>query len=292
MYLCNDSGRESLNPRVDVKGTLVQYDTFGIPLGKHSNSSRSTSGDFTLKQLLKKLIGLTPYRVNRACDANRFQAIPECLSVMRQRGYEPRVVLDGGANIGDFARLVRRVFGPEPMIHMFEPQPACLPFLAVLAQEPRFQLHAAALGARGGEFLELAVDPTNRVTTGAHITSSESTSHRVSVPVLSLDDLFGLEMQRDDRTLLKLDLQGWELEALNGAVKTLERVEVVLVEVSFFAQAYEPSIALMVRFLDEAGFDLYDIGSLAARRRDNRARQADFVFVKKSSPLLSNIEWS
>lgn len=62
-------------------------------------------------------------------------------------------------------------------------------------------------------------------------------------------------------------------------------------EVSFFAQAYEPSIEALVRFLDERGFALYDIAALAARRRDNRAHQGDLLFVRRDSPLMADTAW-
>ena len=40
--------------------------------------------------------------------------------------------------------------------------------------------------------------------------------------------------------MLKMDLQGWELEALKGAEKSLQFIEVILTEVSFFV--YGPRI--------------------------------------------------
>jgi FkbM family methyltransferase len=246
---------------------------------------------FGMRQLIKKLISLTPYRIHRARDANRFQAIPECLAAISQRGFQPKVVIDGGANIGEFARLSRRTFGPQPQIHMFEPQPACRTFLKKLADQPGFHLHMAALGAVSGEHLELSVDAANNVTTGAHITPSGTGSSTVSVPVISLDAIFAETLERKDRALLKLDLQGWELEALKGAVKVLPQIEIVMLEASFFAQAYEPTISALVRFMDEAGFSLYDIASLAPRTRDNRPRQADLVFVNIRSDLASDTTW-
>jgi hypothetical protein len=69
-------------------------------------------------------------------------------------------------------------------------------------------------------------------------------------------------------------------------------VEVVLIEVSFFAQAYEPSIATLVGFLDQKGFDLHDVASVSGRTRDNRARQADLVFVNRSSDLCRDASWA
>lgn len=201
------------------------------------------------------------------------------------------MVIDGGANVGDFARLARRVFGAETEIHLFEPQPACQPSLERLARDRRIHLHAVALGATNGEKLDLAIDPAG-VTTGAHIAPSGGRGPTVSVTVATLDAHFESRLESSDRVLLKLDLQGWELEALRGAAKSLPRIEAVLVEVSLYAQAYEPPISAVVGFLDAAGFELHDIASLSGRFRDNRARQADLLFVNRRSDLCSDTSWA
>src|SRR5262245_4062043 len=43
----------------------------------------------------------------------------------------------------------------------------------------------------------------------------------------TLDELFSDHIQPSDRTLLKLDIEGHEIEALRGASELLQRVEVV-----------------------------------------------------------------
>lgn len=244
-----------------------------------------------LKRILKSILRHTPYRVIRARDANRFQAIDESLLSLARRGFSPRRIIDGGANVGDFARRAAAIF-PAATVYLVEPQPACREALARLAQEKRFHLHAVALGAED-EFIDLAIDPVG-VTTGAHVlrdVDAPVSVERARVPVVRLDTLLEAEIVAEDRSLLKLDLQGWELEALKGAACILSRIEVILTEVSFYAQAYEPSIEALMHYLDLRDFALYDIASLAARRRDNRAHQGDFLFVRRNSPLLADTAW-
>jgi hypothetical protein len=65
----------------------------------------------------------------------------------------------------------------------------------------------------------------------------------------------------------------------------------VLTEVSFYAQAYEPTIAELVSFLDQNGFELHDVAALTARQRDNRLHQGDFLFVRKDSALAGDKRW-
>jgi hypothetical protein len=49
--------------------------------------------------------------------------------------------------------------------------------------------------------------------------------------------------------------------------------------------------SLNPRFFDDRGFDLHDIAALAARRRDNRAHQGEFLIVNRSSGLSENNRW-
>ena len=91
--------------------------------------------------------------------------------------------------------------------------------------------------------------------------------------------------------LLKLDLQGYELHALRGGAAFLRSAEAILTEVSFFAQAYEPPIAELVSFLNDNGFQLYDVAALGGRPRDNRLKQGDLIFVRFGSQLLEDGRW-
>ena len=244
-----------------------------------------------LKRILKSFLRHTPYRVVRARDANRFQAIEECLVSLAKRGFNPRRIVDGGANVGDFAKLAASIFRMAT-VHLVEPQPACHNALAQLTEDDHFRLHAVALGSED-TFIDLAIDPAG-VTTGAHVLPDRkpSSEGRVPVPVARLDTLLAAEIAKEDRCLLKLDLQGWELEALKGAAGLLDRMEVILCEVSFYAQAYEPSIETLMQFLDKKDFALHDVAALAARPRDNRAHQGDFLFVRRNSPLMADTAWN
>jgi FkbM family methyltransferase len=234
--------------------------------------------------LAKAIMAQTPYRIVRDKGANRFQAIETCLRAMRERGFEPKVVIDGGAHLGSFSVAASQIF-PAARFHLVEPQPACRTALRALCSQYGFVLHECALAATSGT---IQVSECATPSTGVHVV--EECGKGVPVAAATLDGLFGF-VTPADRTLLKLDLQGYELHALRGAASLLSAVEAILTEVSFFAQAYEPSIAELVSFLSARGFRLYDIAALAARTRDNRLHQGDLVFVREGTPLLADNRW-
>jgi FkbM family methyltransferase len=237
-----------------------------------------------VKRLIKLLMAQTPYRIVRDKGANRFQAIEMCLRQMKARGFAPKVVVDAGAHIGSFTIIAHSIF-PGAIFHLIEPQPACSAALRELCSETSFIFHECALAEKQGK---IGLTPTIVPSTGAHIMPNGEKS--IPVEASTLDALFGTVTQ-GDRTLLKLDLQGYELHALRGGTALLRSVEAILTEVSFFAQAYEPPVATLVSFLNESGFQLYDIASLSGRARDNRLKQGDFVFVRAGSQLLQDGQW-
>ena len=126
----------------------------------------------------------------------------ECLVSLANRGFNPRRIVDGGANVGDCAKCAASVF-PLATVHLVEPQPACFEALSELAQSDRFFLHTVALGAED-EFINLAIDPTG-VTTGAHVLlmaeQNKSIKH-VKIPAARLDTLLAAEIAKEDRCLL------------------------------------------------------------------------------------------
>jgi hypothetical protein len=63
----------------------------------------------------------------------------------------------------------------------------------------------------------------------------------------------------------------------------------VLTEVSSFGRGQDRPLGQLISYFDEFGFDLYDIAAIAGRTRDNRLRQADFLFMRRRSPLAVEI---
>jgi hypothetical protein len=97
-----------------------------------------------MKGLIKALLRPTPYRVVKAGALNRFDAIEEMLLVLRERGFRPTRVIDGGANVGEFARKAKTAC-PGAKIEMIEPQPDCREALSRMAAQRGYAFHPVAL---------------------------------------------------------------------------------------------------------------------------------------------------
>ena len=134
-----------------------------------------------MKGIVKALLRRTPYRIVRAGALNRFNAVDELLPVLRDRGFRPTRVIDGGANVGAFARGAKSVF-PDSEIEMIEPQPACHEALRRLELETGYTFHPVALvgPVHMKPSIDLNVSP-GEATTGAHVSATPNET-AVSVP--------------------------------------------------------------------------------------------------------------
>ena len=94
----------------------------------------------SVKALGKKLLERAGFVVHRV-PANRFEAMETTLRQLRQGGYRPRVVIDCGANRGQWFGIASSVF-PESEFHLIEPQQECWASLeAAAARRGRTHVH-------------------------------------------------------------------------------------------------------------------------------------------------------
>jgi FkbM family methyltransferase len=148
------------------------------------------------------------------------------------------VVFDVGANIG-LSSLSIAPLVPRGRIRAFELLPATARHLAAnAAAEPLGNIEpvASAVGAEPGR---LALHPGANFSAGSHVVSDQHANEghvaTVEVPVLTLDG-FAEERGLDRLDLLKVDVEGFELDVLRGARRCLNRFRPVLfTEVNSFA---------------------------------------------------------
>ena len=82
---------------------------------------------------------------------------------------------------------------------------------------------------------------------------------KLKVSVVRLDDTLARDMRIG---LLKIDVQGYEMEVLRGAPRTLQQVKALLVEVNY-APHYEGAVSFddVHTFLHSADFQLHGISA-------------------------------
>ncbi|OYU00140.1 MAG: hypothetical protein CFE40_02165 [Burkholderiales bacterium PBB1] len=205
------------------------------------------------------------------------------------------VVLDAGANLGQYGELLRSEIGFRGRIVSFEPLPGAHQELASKASEDsHWEAHQCALGSEDGE-LELN-ESVGSDFSSFRETNSEATRifgdrvqmaqrHRVSVRTLGgLWQELGLPTEAGvgDRILLKMDTQGWDIEVMKGLGAAMSSVTLIQTEVAA-APLYEGAADLpeTVRYLNDRGFDLLYLSPLSIDHGLLQVLEYDAVFVNR-----------
>jgi FkbM family methyltransferase len=128
-------------------------------------------------------------------------------------------VIEVGANIGAHTLELARLAGPGGTVHAFEPQRVVFQTLcANLALNSCANVHAyhMAVGAEPGEILVPFLPPDRPANFGGLSLLGATAGERVQLVTLD-----GLDLAACD--LVKLDMEGMEIEALRGGARTIER---------------------------------------------------------------------
>lgn len=194
----------------------------------------------------------------------------------------PRTLIDVGANKGQFSVLARRLFS-DIEIHAFEPLQSEREIFARVVAEP-YVLHGVAVGAATEDrpfFVTSRADSSSLLRPGR----GQEEAYRVTlrstrvVGVRPLDEIL-VAHRLAAPTLLKIDVQGGELEVLKGASKTLRAIAHVYCEASF-VELYrgQPLAGDVIEYLRDAGFQLAGIFNQSTTKRFGPT-QADFLFSR------------
>lgn len=206
------------------------------------------------------------------------------------QGISPGVIVDVGASDGKWSLECATVF-PNAKYLLVEPLPANRSRLEMLCREhPNLRFWPCALGAANSN-LTLHAHGDQSSFLASEYDKSPAASACI-VPVRTLDELVA-EAVCGPPSLLKADVQGYERDVLAGAAKSIETIEVLLLELSFRriykggALAHE-----VIANLGNRGFRIYDVCTYAQRARDGELAQADVVFVREGSKVFECESWS
>jgi FkbM family methyltransferase len=145
------------------------------------------------------------------------------------------VLVDVGAHTGAYARELVRVYGDTlESLHCFEPSRELVPELQRLAGD-RVRVNSVALGrtATTGELWKVRDRPTLGSLTQRRLDHHELAMHeRETVEIITLDDYAeGAGLGRID--LLKIDVEGHELDVLHGATRLLAEQRIRCIQFEF-----------------------------------------------------------
>jgi len=166
----------------------------------------------------------TDQRIERWMWAGTYE--PELVSLLRNKLRPGRTFLDLGANIGYFSAIAAALVGPTGRIHAFEPMPQN--FLRLQKNLRPFEWAIPHPWAVGRTTARVTMHYSDTEAGWASAYEDDNMPLSTTVDMITLDGwLAACPIERID--FIKLDIEGFELEALLGAEVMLRRFRPTIV---------------------------------------------------------------
>ena len=187
-----------------------------------------------------------------------FRYEPAVYRALRAELSRGEVFFDVGAHFGVWSRVAHQIVGREGTVVAFEPSPAYQK-LSLYMGKTGARLENLAIGSERGEAVffaqgEALTGSLSREVTAINEQFQSTEVSEVRVPIQRLDDYS--EETGTVPSLIKIDIEGFELEALRGAEKLLATHRPKLV-----IEVHPPQLEIsggseeaLFTFLDEAGY--------------------------------------
>jgi FkbM family methyltransferase len=245
------------------------------------------------KTLKKIIIACFPWRIKLllyswfSYDLGMANDMFECIKNLKILGFNPDVVIDAGAYVGDWTTTVLKIFDRSKFL-MIEPQSSKEAVLNRMVKLNNNILYKQTLLGETNkdnvQFFEME--------SGSSIYEEQTQVSR-DIKHLSMTTINNLvaDFKLTGKFFLKLDVQGAEVDVLEGASEIMNQIEFILVEVSLFGyNKGGPLFAEVVTYLNKKDFVLFDICN-QYRKSDKTLFQVDLMFINRKSPIREKVDF-
>lgn len=198
------------------------------------------------------------------------------LARMRARNVFPDCFLDVGAHFGETHNAIKHVY-PSSRVFCFEGNPYCESVL----QSKNINYSICLLGKEYKEKIPFYINPNDVTSTGSSIYQEVGphfeTGKTIEVSMFRLDEK--VTANNNGNIFLKLDVQGAELDILDGATKLLPNLKWIYLEVSFVeCNKGAPLFPEVYDYLIKRNYKIVDFEENTYV--DNVLLQSNFLFEK------------
>ena len=234
-----------------------------------------------MKNLIKKVLRKNGVIVKR---------YPESDVVRRMKlvsNYNIDTLLDIGANAGQYASLMRE-YGYEGRIISFEPLKDAFEELKKISiKDDNWLINNYAIGDENSSsminvagnswsssILEMLPSHLNVAPESEYVTKEK-------IVIKKLDSLFNSFCNNNNNVMMKIDVQGFEKNVLDGAKESLNNIKIIQLEMSI-VPLYENEMILvdMIPYLRNKGFELFSLENGYFDSTTGKLLQVDGIFEK------------
>jgi FkbM family methyltransferase len=248
------------------------------------------------KKSIKYLFSFFGFEINKTTKVanirDKFSRDNQINSFEWLKDFKIVTIIDVGANEGQFAKKIIGVF-PDAQVHCFEP------LLEVFSQlnlnfygNENILTYNFGLGEINEEkiinYNEYSPSSSMLDMLDLHKSNFEFAvkTEPSIITIRRLDDIFVEPVKSP--LLLKIDVQGYEMNVLKGGEKIIRRADVVIIETTFVPlYKGQPLFAEIYNYFVSFGFQYSGNIDQLLSPKNHQVLQADAVFINRGSELIN-----
>lgn len=198
---------------------------------------------------------------------------------------EPKVIIDAGANVGSVSKQLNFWF-PSSKIMAFEPILNTFNTLCThIRHLPNILPFQLALGANA-EKITISINKENTINSIKVNDEGDNFIGKEEINIVRLADIL-TEHQIAHIDILKIDVEGFEFEVLEGCGDYMDRIDLIVLEVGYEREVTKVHFSDVEIFMEKHGFILCGIYEATRNLFDKRKLwYSNNLYIKKQ--LLSS----
>ena len=234
-----------------------------------------------MKQFVKSIFGRFGYSIHKKRSTDYFVGFH---SSFLSQIFQPYTVIDVGVGYGTHA--LYEAF-PKARFILVEPLKEYKSAIDKIMKDYDHTVYYKAVSDKSGK-QEIIIDTkdfeTSSLETRTSLTTTGHLLEKRMIEVTTLDDILRENPIMKRPILLKIDAEGHELKALEGARILLQSTDMVIAEVSI-AKRFEGSYEFedLILFMKENGFYLLTFLKVTHLEGELRPRFVDVVFKRREN---------
>ncbi|MFH1626575.1 MAG: FkbM family methyltransferase [bacterium] len=211
---------------------------------------------------------------------------PNILDLITKYLKQGETFIDIGANIGQHSMFAASIVGNFGKVYSFEPIPRIYNQILDSVHLNNFDNIIKAYNfALGEKDTEQTLYITSENIGGSSLIKRSECDKKIEVKIIKGDNIL---LQLKQINLIKMDVEGYEYEALSGIHATLKKFHPIIV-LEFNGDSYNKNDNYgdkIISLLNNLGYSLYDIGDYMKKIENKKDFLASFISERAQTDIL------
>jgi FkbM family methyltransferase len=247
-----------------------------------------------IRKLIQSTVGKFGYRLVRKEPIVPPQPPPPpsyglepFLGLLKRYGFDPKHVVDVGANRGTWTRRAVQFF-PSAQYTLIEPQDQLETYIQdLIASGMKINWINAGVSDAPGT-LPFTISYRDDSSTFLSL-PEDANAPKILVPVKTLNEIVS-SSGRPAPEMVKIDAEGLDLKVLAGASDLFGKTEVFFVEVAIWANhPYRNTIPRVTPIMEQAGYHVVDITDINRSTKYGVLWLCELAFLRNGSALFDSV---